>query len=151
MKFFTDGSCLGNPGPGGWAVFSFTGGGTRLKGGDMNTTNNRMELQAIIEAVKHIHALQRLDASPTKCTIFSDSQWSVNVVNQTWRARTNLDLVYTALESIDQLTIRLSIEWMRGHNQEPNNQLARGNAIADSMANEEARYQLYLSQIPLEQ
>ena len=86
MKIYTDGSCLRNPGgPGGWAWWSPTT--KRMDSGRVAvTTNNRMELQAILEAVKALK-----DGRTVR--IYSDSQWSINVLTRRWKAKKNLDLI----------------------------------------------------------
>ncbi len=69
VEIYTDGACKGNPGPGGWGVFLRTGTAQReLHGGVALTTNNRMELTAVIEALK---ALNR----PCQVTLYTDSQY----------------------------------------------------------------------------
>ena len=69
VEIFTDGACSGNPGPGGWgAILRFNGNEKELKGGEAHTTNNRMELLAVIEALS---ALNR----PCAIDLYSDSQY----------------------------------------------------------------------------
>ncbi|RUM92131.1 MAG: ribonuclease HI [Thiomicrospira sp.] len=76
VELFTDGGCRGNPGPGGWgALLRFAGVEKELKGGEMDTTNNRMELTAAIEGLK---ALKR----PCKVTLTTDSQYVKNGITQ---------------------------------------------------------------------
>lgn len=75
---FTDGACSGNPGPGGWgAILSWSGRERELSGGEANTTNNRMEMKAVIEALK---ALNR----PCKVVINSDSALIINAFEKGW-------------------------------------------------------------------
>ena len=67
VTIYTDGACSGNPGPGGWAAILMAGGAKKeLSGGEADTTNNRMELMAVIEGLR---ALKR----PCKVDIYSDS------------------------------------------------------------------------------
>lgn len=78
VEIWTDGSCLSNPGPGGWACKLVSGSRRKiLQGGAISTTNNRMELTAVIEGLK---ALKK------KCqvTVYSDSQYVVNAFNDHW-------------------------------------------------------------------
>ena len=78
VTIYTDGACSGNPGPGGWAAILMAGGAKKeMSGGERDTTNNRMELMAIIEGLK---ALKR----PCKVDIYSDSAYVVNAFEQNW-------------------------------------------------------------------
>ena len=78
VKIYTDGACSGNPGPGGWGVIlSFNGKEKELSGSMPNTTNNRMELFAVISG---IGALKE----PCGVEIYSDSAYVVNAFNQHW-------------------------------------------------------------------
>jgi len=78
IQLYTDGACSGNPGPGGWAaILSFMGKEKELSGSMPNTTNNRMELFAVISG---IGALKE----PCKVDVYSDSAYVVNAFNQNW-------------------------------------------------------------------
>lgn len=78
VTIYTDGACSGNPGPGGWAAILMAGGAKKeLSGGERDTTNNRMELMAVIEGLR---ALKR----PCKVDIYSDSAYVVNAFDQNW-------------------------------------------------------------------
>lgn len=78
VTIYTDGACSGNPGPGGWgAVLIYGEHEKALSGGAHNTTNNRMEITAAIEALK---ALKQ----PCNVRLYSDSAYLVNCVNQGW-------------------------------------------------------------------
>lgn len=78
VTIYTDGACSGNPGPGGWAAILMAGGAKKeLSGGEADTTNNRMELMAVIEGLR---ALKR----PCKVDIYSDSAYVVNAFEQNW-------------------------------------------------------------------
>ena len=78
VTIYTDGACSGNPGPGGWASILMAGGAKKeLSGGEANTTNNRMELMAVIEGLR---ALKR----PCKVDVYSDSAYVVNAFSQNW-------------------------------------------------------------------
>lgn len=77
---YTDGACKGNPGPGGWAtrlIHESTLSQKDLSGGSADTTNNRMELTAVIEGLKSLK-------KPVKISIYSDSQYIVNAFKQGW-------------------------------------------------------------------
>lgn len=75
---FTDGACSGNPGPGGWgALLQWNGKEKEITGGDTQTTNNRMEMRAIIEALNAIN-------QPCRVKVHSDSALIINAFNQGW-------------------------------------------------------------------
>ena len=75
---YTDGACSGNPGPGGWgSILMYKGNKKEISGGNKNTTNNIMELTAVIEALK-------LLKFPCEVEVYSDSAYVVNAFNQGW-------------------------------------------------------------------
>ncbi|CAH0118866.1 MULTISPECIES: ribonuclease HI [unclassified Paenibacillus] len=78
ITLYTDGACSGNPGPGGWgAILMYGGHRKELSGGERDTTNNRMEIKAVIEALK-------LLKEPCKVKVYSDSAYVVNCFKQGW-------------------------------------------------------------------
>ncbi|MDR3178935.1 MAG: ribonuclease HI [Oscillospiraceae bacterium] len=78
IDIFTDGACLGNPGPGGWAaILKFKDKQKEIFGGEINTTNNRMELTAIIEAFKMLN-------EPCKVNLYSDSKYVCDSISKGW-------------------------------------------------------------------
>ena len=78
ITIYTDGACSGNPGPGGWGAILMLGDNKKeISGGEPETTNNIMELTAVIEALK---LLKR----PCKVQLYSDSAYVVNAFNQKW-------------------------------------------------------------------
>lgn len=82
VRVFTDGACSGNPGPGGWALtFLSDTGCMNMSGGEKVTTNNRMELLAVVNAMREI---ERVNDKKTSYEIFSDSAYVVNAINQKW-------------------------------------------------------------------
>lgn len=128
VEIFTDGACLGNPGPGGWGVIlRHKDTEKELSGGAPETTNNRMELTAVIEALK---------ALKTRCVIslYTDSkyvmdgvtQWLPNWKKNNWRtsnkksAVKNVDL----WQELDELLPKHEIlwNWVKGHNGHPENE-----------------------------
>lgn len=79
INIYTDGACSGNPGPGGWGAVLLSGGHSKeIWGGEPQTTNQRMELQAVIEALK------ALKVRDWKVNVHSDSAYVVNAFNQKW-------------------------------------------------------------------
>ncbi len=78
VEIYTDGSCSGNPGPGGWgAILRYKGRERELSGGEHETTNNRMELTAAICALETL-------TEPCEVTLYSDSQYLCKAINENW-------------------------------------------------------------------
>ena len=86
VRIFTDGACSENPGPGGWAVvFNTASKCHTFSGNEQLTTNNRMELKAVIEAFKRIVSKERQFFEPRhEYDIYSDSAYVVNTINNHW-------------------------------------------------------------------
>lgn len=126
IKIYTDGSCLGNPGPGGWgAVIIYPDGNEKeLSGADLDTTNNRMELQSVIEALDYLE-------SGSMVELFSDSLYVLNTITKGWKKKANIDL-WDKLESKIQKHSNISWYWVKGHSgdyyNEKVNDLAQGKA-----------------------
>jgi ribonuclease HI len=114
---YADGSCVGNPGPGGWGVVIVAPDGeeTELSGHADSTTNNRMEITAAIEALRAI-------PEHTRVIVRSDSQYVVKTMNDGWRRRENLDL--WPLLDTETRRHRVTFEWVRGHASDPLNERA---------------------------
>ena len=112
---YTDGAASGNPGPGGWGVVLVCGNLRKeLSGGFALTTNNRMELLAVI---KGLEAIRWRGAS---VEVWSDSQYVVNTLSQGWKRKKNHDL----WARYDFLSQRFSItfHWVKGHAGHPENE-----------------------------
>lgn len=132
VHIYTDGSCLGNPGPGGWAFLIHGPKGViRHQGGETHTTNNRMELTAVIEALT---TLSKHHPQENDLKLFSDSSWVINTLTQNWKRKKNLDL----WEKLIPLLVGKNIQWqwVRGHNGHPENE------DCDRRAQKEAQKQL---------
>ena len=136
VVIYTDGACKGNPGPGGWGVLLRSAGAEKeLWGGQAETTNNRMELQAVIEALA---ALKR----PCRVTLYLDSEYVRKGITEWlpgWKARgwktaakqpvKNEDL-WKRLDGLVQSGGHvIDWRWVRGHAGDP------GNERADALAN----------------
>lgn len=115
ITMFSDGSALGNPGPGGWAVLLRGNGRERLLAGGCPelTTNNRMELTALL------HGLQALNR-PCQVTVVTDSEYVRGVLALGWKRRANHDLL---IELDRFLSVhQVSFEVVRGHSGHPENE-----------------------------
>jgi len=129
VEAFTDGACSGNPGPGGWGVLLRHGGREReLFGGEANTTNQRMELKAAIEALK---ALKK----PCKITIHSDSKYVIQGITEWihgwkkkgWKNFSKKPVANMELwQELDRLTLKHEVtwQWVKGHAGHPGNERA---------------------------
>ena len=121
VEIYTDGACKGNPGPGGWsAVIVYGGAEKELSGGEVATTNNRMEL---IGAISGLGALKE----PCEVTLYSDSKYLVDAVNlgwaRSWKSRgwvkadkkpaLNKDLWQKLLELLE--IHKVTFVWVKGH------------------------------------
>lgn len=94
IRIFTDGACSGNPGPGGWAaIINLKDGKHSLKGSEVNTTNNRMELMAVTKALSHImeNGIEGFDKKKDKIEIYSDSAYVINAINDKWIVKWKLN------------------------------------------------------------
>ena len=134
VQAFTDGACRGNPGPGGWGVVLRSGSREKeLWGGEVATTNNRMELTAAIEALKALN-------KPCRVALYTDSTYVRSGITEwvrAWRARDwrtadrkpvkNQDL----WQALSELAERHDVEWhwVRGHSGHPENE--RADALAN--------------------
>lgn len=122
IKLYTDGACSGNPGPGGWAAILKWGNVTEeLHGGEKYTTNNRMEMIAVIEALKH------LDDGKYEVDLCSDSSYVINGLSKNWavnwsknnwmksngRPVKNPDLWKELLELTGKY--KMHYHWVQGH------------------------------------
>ncbi len=119
VTIYTDGACQGNPGPGGWGAILHYGRHERvLSGGEKDTTNNRMELRAALEALRTLK-------EPCQVTLYTDSEylkkgiteWLPNWKRRNWRRKggklANVDLWMKLDEEIARHQIRW--RWVRGH------------------------------------
>jgi ribonuclease HI len=134
VTIYTDGACKGNPGPGGWGALLQRGNVEReLFGGEALTTNNRMELTAVIEA---LGALKR----PSDVALYTDSQyvrqgimtWIHNWKRNGWKTSDRKPVKNADLwQTLDQLAAshRIAWHWVKGHADNP------GNLRADALAN----------------
>lgn len=129
VEIYTDGACSGNPGPGGWgSVLLYNGHRRELSGGERQTTNNRMELMAVIQALE---ALKR----PCQVTLHTDStyvmkgmtEWLQNWKRRNWRTAGRKPVKNVELwQRLEQAIHRHNVQWrwVRGHSGVPGNERA---------------------------
>ncbi len=129
VDIFSDGACKGNPGPGGWgAVLRFSDHEKEIYGGEPQTTNNRMEMMAVIEALGQLQG-------PSKVRVFTDSQYVQKGISEwlpgwkarRWRTTANQPVKNVDLwQRMDALASQHQIQWLwvKGHAGHPENERA---------------------------
>lgn len=142
IEIYTDGACSGNPGPGGWgAVLVYNGKEKELSGSEKNTTNNRMELTAVIMALNALN-------QPCEIKLTTDSKYVCDAINKGWvyswkkngwkksdkKPALNVDLWKELLSLLEKHEVEFI--WVKGHNGH------KYNEICDALAVKE--YQKYL-------
>jgi ribonuclease HI len=139
IEIYTDGSCLGNPGPGGWAaLFHYKGKNKMISGQAMDTTNNRMELTAVIEALNGLKESCHIELfTDSKYVMDGAQQWMKNWKAKGWM-RTKRDPVKNVelWQALDQAMVkhRINWHWVKGHS----------GHIENDLVDEEARRQAEL-------
>lgn len=138
VNIYTDGACSGNPGPGGWgAVLEYGGREKHISGGEASTTNNRMELTAVITA------LEMLKES-CEVTLTSDSKYVVDAIEKGWleswqkknwkksdgKPALNVDLWQRLVPLLSRHNI--TFVWIKGHDGHPYNELCDAMAVKES-------------------
>lgn len=137
---FTDGACSGNPGPGGWgALIQSPKGEQELSGGELSTTNNRMELEAVIQALRFL-----IQEGIDQAELYTDSQYVKNGITQwvhnwktnQWKTAAKKPVLNQDLwQTLDELNqkLQISFHWLKGHAGHPENErcdaLARAEII----------------------
>lgn len=136
VSIYTDGACQGNPGPGGWgAILHFGEHEKEISGGSRETTNNRMELTGVIQALKMLK-------EPCEVTLYSDSQYVCNALSKGWAKKwrengwmrnkkepaLNPELWEELLKLAD--VHRVTVVWIRGHNGHMENERCDRLAVA---------------------
>ena len=138
VTLYTDGACSGNPGPGGWgAILEFQGVEKELSGGESSTTNNRMELTAVIEGLSALK-------EPCIVELYSDSKYVIDGLSKGWavswrkngwrkadkKPALNPDLWEKLLDLIE--IHQLHYHWVKGHADNPKNNRCDELAVAES-------------------
>ena len=136
VTLYTDGACSGNPGPGGWgAILEYMGIEKEFSGGEVQTTNNRMELTAVIEGLKKLK-------EPCIVELYSDSKYVIDALEKGWakswqsrgwrkadkKPALNPDLWEQLLELEQLHTLRY--HWVKGHADNPKNNRCDQLAVA---------------------
>ena len=123
---YADGSCIGNPGPGGWGVVVVRPDGSESEyhGANPATTNNQMEITAAVEGL-------RQTAPESRVLLRSDSQYVIKTMTLNWKRRKNHEL-WAALDA-EAARRQVTFEWVKGHDSDPLNQRA------DRLANRGSR------------
>lgn len=135
VTVYTDGACSGNPGPGGWAALLIFGGTEReISGGEKETTNNRMEMMGVLQALKKLK-------EPCDVTIVTDSQYVLKGMTEWvegWQRRgwknaekkpvKNVDLWLELIAAAKPH--KLTWQWVKGHNGDVNNERVDALAVA---------------------
>ena len=149
VTIYTDGACIGNPGPGGYGtVLLYNGSRKELSGGFRKTTNNRMEIMAVLAGLRSL-------MEPCRVTLYSDSRYVVDAMSkgwaESWRAKgwrkgdktpaLNPDLWAEMLE----LSERHEIEyrWVKGHSGDPENERCDELAVTAARGADLARDEVY--------
>ncbi len=142
LRIYTDGACSGNPGPGGWAWAVAPGGEPHGAGGEARTTNQRMEVQAVIEALRAHDRLADDNGAPLPIEIVSDSTYVVNCFRDRWHVKwerngwvnskkqpvANADLWRPLIELVAANDVTFG--WVKGHSGDPMNDLVDRLAVA---------------------
>ena len=138
VTIYTDGACSGNPGPGGWgAILEFNGIEKELSGGEAMTTNNRMELTAVISALEALK-------EPCIVELYSDSKYVIDALEKGWavswrkkgwiksdkKPALNPDLWEKLLQLAE--THQLRYHWVKGHAENEKNNRCDQLAVAES-------------------
>lgn len=138
VSIYTDGACSGNPGPGGWGtIVRYADRETELSGGEAGTTNNRMELTALIEGLRVLEGRHAV-------TVYTDSQYVANGINKGWakswerngwrkkdgKPALNVDLWKALLVQLAKHNVE--INWVKGHAGHPENERCDALAVAQS-------------------
>ena len=137
VTIYTDGACSGNPGPGGWgAILRYGDRKKEMSGGAAETTNNRMELTGVIEALSALK-------EPCHVSLYTDSQYIANAINEgwlkswiahNWKRKTgpvkNADLWKRIVELFEKHQVE--IHWVKGHAENEYNNRCDQLAVAES-------------------
>ena len=136
IKIYTDGACIGNPGPGGWAAIILCDDKkNEIYGGEKLTTNNRMELTAAIKALEFCSEQDKDQLTLKQIKVYTDSVyvkdgitiWIKNWTKNNWKTSDkknvkNIDLWKKLKDLVD--SVQIEWHWVKGHSENPLNELA---------------------------
>ena len=133
IKIYTDGACSGNPGKGGWgALIQENNNEKKLSGSELNTTNNRMELTAVIKALEHYDEAREIEVfTDSKYVMQGITEWIKNWKNNHWKTSQKKDVKNKDLwVLLDTVSAKHDVKWswVKGHAGD------YGNEIADKLA-----------------
>ena len=138
VTVYTDGACSGNPGPGGWcAILEYQGHEKMISGGEPSTTNNRMELMAVIQALLALR-------EPCVVELYSDSKYVIDALEKGWawgwrkkgwkkgdgKPALNIDLWERLLDLLE--IHRVTLVWVKGHAGHPYNERCDRLAVSEA-------------------
>ena len=137
VQIYTDGASRGNPGRGGYGIVMQSGSLRKeFSAGFVKTTNNRMELMAVIEALK------KLKSTSVKVTVYSDSKYVIDAINERWvfkwlkkgfKGKKNPDLWRQILPLLEKF--KPAFVWVKGHNSHPQNERCDTLAVQAALGN----------------
>jgi ribonuclease HI len=127
VTIYTDGACSGNPGPGGWgALLRFNGQEKELSGGESQTTNNRMEMTAVIEALRALNSRCSLEITTDSEYVKNGiTKWIFSWMKNNWKTKARKDVKNRELwEELWKLSQEHDIQWkwIKGHSGHPENE-----------------------------
>ena len=142
LTIYTEGACSGNPGPGGWAWAGAPDGEPHRTGGEERTTNQRMEIHAVLDALQTYASVADDHGGPLPIEVVSDSTYVVNCFRDRWWAKwerngwknskkepvANTDLWKPLIELVRSGDV--SFRWVKGHSGDPMNDLVDRLAVA---------------------
>jgi len=128
IEIYTDGACRGNPGPGGWGVLLRSGEHEKqLHGGEKHTTNNRMEMMAVIEGLKSLKQQGQIKiVTDSKYVLNGVTQWMPNWKKNNWKTAAKKPVKNVDLwQQLDELLQGHEVQWqwVKGHSGHPENEL----------------------------
>jgi len=138
IKIYTDGACSGNPGPGGWGFVILEGDNIeKYSGGELSTTNNRMELTAAIKAIEHVDADKEIELYTDSTYVMKGiTEWITNWKKNNWRTNSKKPVLNKDLWlKLDEYNMEYNINWtwVRAHQTDNSNDSVYNN-MADELA-----------------